>query len=63
VSANADVQAGAGLMAAWPIQSSPILEVRQFVLTTIEILVASLYRLVGVVHLGLDAHGACRQRK
>src|SRR5262249_39378318 len=63
LSANTDIQAGAGLMAAGPIQSPPILEDRKLVLTAIEILVASLYRLVGVVHLGLDAHGARRQRK
>jgi hypothetical protein len=61
--ANSDVEMGAGLMTAGPIQRTPIFEDRQLVLPAMEKPVPSLYRLVCVVYLGLDAHSACRQRK
>jgi hypothetical protein len=61
--ANSDVEMGAGLMTAGPIQSASIFEDRQLVLPAMEKPVPSLYRLVCVVYLGLDAHGASRQRK
>jgi hypothetical protein len=60
--ANSDVETGAGLMTAGPIQRTPIFEDRQLVLPAMEKPVPSLYRLGCVVYLGLDPHGACRQR-
>jgi len=50
-------------MIAGPIQCSPVLEDRQFVLPAVEKPAASLYRLVGVAYLGLDARGERHQRK
>src|SRR5262245_37920580 len=61
--ANSDVETGAGLMTAGPIQSAPIFEDRQRILPAMEKPVPSLYRLDWVVYLGLDAYGPCRQRK
>jgi hypothetical protein len=54
---------GARLVSARPIQSATIFKDRQLVLAAMEKAVSTLYRLVGVVHLRVDAHGARRQRK
>jgi hypothetical protein len=63
VLANADVETGAGLVSAGPIQSGAIVKNRQLILPAMEIPVSTLYRLVGVVHLRSDDGGARRQRK
>jgi hypothetical protein len=61
VLAHADVEVGASLMTARPVQRASIFKDRQFVLPAMEIPVASLYCIVAVVYLGFDTDGGCRQ--